>query len=332
MQSSKQPLSADFVRHIKKHFPFILGKKVLLAVSGGIDSMAMLHLFLETRKKLEITPVVAHINHNLRAESGRDAQFVDNFCQEHGIECYLSEIKKEFWADKKGNIEDRARRERYRLLEQLAQKSHISYIVTAHHRDDQVETVLMRILDRGTGLHGLGGIDEISDRGKWIYVRPLLIFSRESLECYMKGRDWVEDETNADTDLRRNLFRHEVIPYLERTVSLEVGGHVAQLADTARYYNEVLVVALGYFWESHRRSPQARAYLFTKEEVSEINDDFWLSALADLIRRERGYTFGARTLRDIVGFLRSDVALASYFPLTIRKEKGNIIFSIAARH
>lgn len=324
-------LSSAFTRHIKKRFPFLFGQKVLLAVSGGLDSMAMIHLFLEVHKRLGITLVVAHIDHNLRSDSGRDAQFVDNFCQEQGVECYLSKISEESWAAGKGNIEDRARRERYRLLEQTAKKRRIAYIATAHHRDDQVETVLMRILDRGTSLHGLGGINEMSNRGKLIYIRPLLIFSRKQLKSYMDGRAWVEDETNAETDLRRNLFRHEVIPYLEKAVSFEVGRHIAQLADTARYYNEVLAVALDRFWESHRRSSRSRRYIFTKREVAEMDDHFWMSALADLVRRERGYTFGARTLRDIVGFLRGDVMLASYAPLTIRKENGNTVFSIIAR-
>ncbi|HOW51581.1 MAG TPA: tRNA lysidine(34) synthetase TilS [bacterium] len=299
----------------------MLGQRILLAVSGGLDSMAMLHLFLETREKLKIIPIVAHINHNLRPDSGRDAQFVDNFCQEHGVECYLSEINEEFWDSGKGNIEDRARRERYRLLEKISRKCRVAYIATAHHRDDQVETVLMRILDRGTGLQGLGGIAELSASGKINYLRPLLRFSRRQLADYMADRAWIEDISNADIDIRRNLFRHEVIPRLEKVLGHPVGDHVARLAETAGQYDEVLSVALNHFWETHRRSPRSRAYLLTCSEIANYPDAFWLAAIAHLVRQARGYTFGARTLKDMVGFLRGDSAFASYQPLTIRKDK-----------
>gem|GEM_PF-1865862 len=293
--------------------------------------MAMLHLFLETREKLRVIPVVAHIDHNLRPDSGRDAQFVDNFCQEHGVECYLSEISDKFWVSGKKNTEDRARRERYRLLERIARRHRMPYIATAHHRDDQVETVLMRILDRGTGLCGLGGIPEISTRGKLFYVRPLLPFSRKKLEEFMHGRSWREDHTNADTDLRRNLFRHEVIPLLNRTLSTDVSAHISQLSDTSRHYSDVLAVALNYFWNSHRHSSRSHRYIFAREEITATSDHFWLSALAHLIRRERGYTFGSRALKDIVGFLRGEAAQAFYDPLTIRKNKDNVVFSISAK-
>ncbi len=188
----------------------------------------------------------------------------------------------------------------------------------------------MRILDRGTGLQGLGGIAEMLERGKYRYIRPLLPFSRKQLECYMTGRPWVEDPTNGSTDIRRNLFRHEVIPYLEKAVSLEVGGHIAQLSDTARDYNEVLAVALDHFWDFHRHSPQTPDYIFDKKELAGYTDDFILSALAHLLRRERGYTFGSRTLRDIVGFLRGASTEVAYDCLTIRKYRDKTVFRVGA--
>lgn len=322
-------LCSGFAGHLKKRFPFLRGQRVLLAVSGGLDSMAMLNLFLETEKKTGITPVVAHIDHNLRTDSGRDAHFVDKFCQEHGVESHLSEITIDFWAEKRGNVEDRARRERYRLLEKIARKCRIVSIATAHHRDDQVETVLMRILDRGTGLQGLGGIAEVSERGRYRYIRPLLPFSRKQLDCYMTGRSWVEDATNGSIDIRRNLFRHEVIPYLRRTITPDVDSHIVQLSDIASYQGEVLSFALDRFWDSHRRSTRSRSYLFSKEELTEYPDHFWVAALAHLLRRERGYTFGTRTLKDIIGFLRGEASDAFYPPLTIRKYKGEMLFKFS---
>lgn len=323
-------LRSQFIRHIRKHFPYIVGQRVLLAVSGGLDSMALLHLFLDTRSELGVTPIVAHIDHHLRKDSGRDAHFVDNFCQKHHVECSLEEIPRAFWKEKKGNIEDVARHERYRLLEQIARRRRLPYILTAHHRDDQAETVLMRILGRGSGLRGLAGIAAVSDRGKFRYIRPLLPFSRRELALFMSEKKWVEDKTNADTVLRRNFFRHKVLPFLEDAVGGDVVDHIIQLSDIASHHEIVLSAALDFFWEAHRASPRSFRYLFSRKEISSYPDNFWAAAIVHLVRRYRGYAFGARTVKDIVGFLRGPAKKADYAQVTIRKDGDKTVFVVSA--
>ncbi|HSA33256.1 MAG TPA: tRNA lysidine(34) synthetase TilS [bacterium] len=328
---SVPPLRWRFVRHVKKKFPQILGRKVLLAVSGGLDSMALLYLFLENSSELQVTPVVAHIDHNLRKDSRRDARFVDNFCQKHGLACSVAEIPPDLWKEKKGNREEIARNERYRILERIAKKKRIRYVLTAHHRDDQVETVLMRILDRGSGLRGLAGISDLLMRGNISYVRPLLSFSRKEIQDFMQGKRWVEDATNSDTAIRRNLFRHKVIPFLEETLGSSVGEHVAQLSDIAYGYDDVVGVALDSFWDMRRASPRSFRYLLSREEILLRSDRFWAAAMAHLVRRFRGQAFGARTMKDIVGFLRGAAERADYYPITIHNRGGKTIISIARR-
>lgn len=328
---SAPSLRSRFLRHIKKDCPFVVGQRILLAVSGGMDSMALLHLFLDTRCDLRVTPLVVHVDHSLRIDSRRDARFVDNFCQEHGLECFIEEIPKDLWKEKAGNREDVARNERYRILDEAARRKRIRYVMTAHHRDDQVETVLMRILDRGSGLRGLAGIADVMTRGSLSYIRPLLPFPREEIEAFMRGKRWVEDTTNTDTSLRRNLFRHEIIPFLERSLGPSVKNHVVQLSEIASGYEDVVGAALDSFWDMRRASPRSVRYLLSREEVRFRSDRFWATALAHLVRKFRGQAFGARTMKDIAGFLRGTADRADYAPLTIRKHKGNISISVSRK-
>lgn len=331
MPSAPAPLRTRFIRHVKKNFPRIRGQRVLLAVSGGMDSMALLHLLLDIGPEQGITPIVAHIDHNLRSDSRRDARFVDNFCQEHGLECFIEEIPKDLWKEKTGNREEVARNERYRILDKIAKRDRIRYVMTAHHRDDQVETVLMRILDRGSGLRGLAGISEVMVRNSVSYIRPLLPFPRKDIEVFMQGKRWVDDVTNADISFRRNLFRHRVIPFLEEVLGPSVGDHVVQLSDISSGYDEVVGVALDSFWDRHRASARSFRYLLSREEMLSRSDRFWATALAHLIKRFRGQTFGARAMKDIVGFLRGTAERADYYPLTIRNHGEKTIISISRR-
>lgn len=302
IEAVKKHLPQRMRRHIERNLPFLKGQRLLLAISGGLDSMAMLHLFLEVGDSLGIKIHVAHINHNLRDNSCRDAFFVDNFCREHGIPCFFSDISRDLWERIGSNRENVARQERYRLLEKSARAHRIRFILTAHHREDNIETILMRIFDRGTGLMGLAGIPEVDVRGTLTYVRPLLTFSRRDISSFMEGRPYVEDETNANLSFRRNLIRHKIVPFLEEHLSPQMGEHLLVLADQARSYREIMEVALDYFCDAHRSAPQSRKYLFLPEEVPRYPESFWRSVLAHLTRRHSGYSYGARTLRDAVRF------------------------------
>ncbi len=187
------------------------GSRVLCAVSGGADSMCLLHML---SRREDISLMAAHFNHQLRGEEAdRDEQFVRSWCEEYAIPFHLGsqDVRAEAQRRRMG-IEETARALRYGFLSQLAIKVKADRIATAHNAGDNAETVLMHLL-RGSGLQGLTGIEPV----RWKYVRPLLTTSRKEIEAYLiqHGVPHVEDSSNADDTYTRNRVRHQLIPLLE---------------------------------------------------------------------------------------------------------------------
>ena len=197
----------DFIRHYHMLSP---GDSVICAVSGGRDSMALLHLMLELQDALSVTVSAAHFNHALRGEeSRRDAEFVLQHCERLGIPVFMGQGDVAAYAKAHGlGIEAAARTLRYEFLESLSPGAKIA---TAHNAQDNLETMLMHLL-RGCSLHGLSGIPPVRGR----IIRPLLTYSPEELSDYLTQHHipHVEDSTNALDDCQRNRLRHHVIPLL----------------------------------------------------------------------------------------------------------------------
>ena len=189
------------------------GGKVLCALSGGSDSMCLLHLLSAMAEEGGFTLCAAHYNHHLRgAESDGDAAFVARWCEEHHIPYALGEGDVAAEAAKRNQgLEETARQLRYAFLTETAEALGCSRIATAHNADDNLETLLLH-LTRGAGLHGLAGIPP--RRGE--LVRPLLTTPRADIEAYLEAHHipHVEDSTNTDTKYARNKLRSQVIPVL----------------------------------------------------------------------------------------------------------------------
>jgi tRNA(Ile)-lysidine synthase len=202
----------NFTNHIENQLPFLKEARLLIAISGGLDSVVLTHLCHEL--KLDIT--LAHCNFNLRgAESDDDEAFVLELADNLDLEVFIERFStNEFAKDQKLSTQMAARDLRYNWFSELAVSLHFDYIVTAHHADDNLETFLIN-LSRGTGLSGLTGIPEINEH----IVRPLLPFSREQLELHAKDHHlkWREDSSNASDTYLRNKLRHHVIPVLKET-------------------------------------------------------------------------------------------------------------------
>lgn len=187
---------------------------VLVAVSGGVDSVVLLDLLHETRDRHGIGLVVAHVDHGIRPDSGAVARHVENLARQFGLPFELVVLGLGPDAS-----ETRARTARYRALREIARRHGARDILTAHHLDDQRETVLMRFLN-GSGPSGLAGMR----RKTRDLARPLLSFSRRSLVAYAKARglEWADDPSNLDPRHLRSWIRHEVMPRMkERLPSLE---------------------------------------------------------------------------------------------------------------
>lgn len=200
----------QFKQHITQKFPESVSGKTLLAVSGGVDSMVLLHLY----QALKLDFAVAHCNFQLRGtESNLDEKLVVYFCKKHDIPCFVERFDTmQFVESRKVSIQIAARELRYNWFKQICADNDYQFIATAHHLDDQVETFLINFT-RGTGIDGLVGIPEKNEN----IIRPLLIFSRDEILNYAaeNGVEWREDQSNATTKYLRNKMRHLVLPVLK---------------------------------------------------------------------------------------------------------------------
>jgi len=203
-------MQQKFLNHIDQNFPFLNGKKLLLATSGGLDSMVMVDLF----HKLNYTIAIAHCNFQLRGvESFEDQAFVQNYTEVNEIQFFVTQFDTEAFAnDYKLSTQVAARELRYSWFYELLETEKFDYILTAHHADDNLETFLINFV-RGTGLDGLTGIPAQND----IVIRPLLIFSRQEIEYYAKENsiEWREDSSNISDKYLRNKIRHNLVPILK---------------------------------------------------------------------------------------------------------------------
>lgn len=197
-------------KHINQEFSFLREAKLLIAISGGIDSVVLAHLC----KSLDYEFALAHCNFNLRGEeSDTDEDFVIELAEQLDVEVFVQSFDTEAYAkEQKLSIQMAARELRYNWFNELANHLQFDYVLTAHHADDNLETFLINFL-RGTGINGLTGIPKYKDK----YVRPLLDVSREAIEAYAKENNisWREDSSNSSRKYLRNKLRHEVVPILK---------------------------------------------------------------------------------------------------------------------
>lgn len=213
---------------------------VAVAVSGGRDSMALLHFLHENADALDCKVVAINVDHCLRENSARESAFVKEYCAEHRIHLYNFKVDvRKLSEDKKIGIEAAAREARYGIFEALLKKGVADKIALGHHISDQVETVLENIL-RGAGLGGAKGMEPIRDG---VYIRPFLETAREDINKYVYDHQipYVDDESNVDIAYTRNFLRNEIIPALkERFKSAEKNllAFSRSCADDNEYINE----------------------------------------------------------------------------------------------
>ena len=196
-----------FSKHIKKEFSFLKESKLLVCVSGGVDSMVLINLL----NRLKYNVSIAHCNFNLRDdESDIDEDFVKNYAITNSIpffsKSFITRIPKH-------SMQMAARNLRYKWFYSVLKVEELDYIITAHHLDDSLETFILN-LSRASGIEGLAGIKQLND----IIVRPLLIFSKNEILNYAKTNNikWREDSTNKKNDYQRNQIRNEIIPLLKK--------------------------------------------------------------------------------------------------------------------
>ncbi len=185
---------------------------IIAAISGGPDSMALLDLLCKIKEKKDITIVVAHVNHKLRKESEEEKDFVCDYATKRKLIYEYMEIK-EYQHD---NLENEARNKRYEFFKELVQKYKANYLMTAHHGDDLIETILMRLV-RGSSIKGYSGFREMLDMGTYKLVRPLISVTKEDILNYLDKNNlkYYLDKSNNSMIYTRNRYRKKVLPFLK---------------------------------------------------------------------------------------------------------------------
>lgn len=215
------------------------GGGTLVALSGGGDSVALLHVLHALSGRLGLTLEAAHLNHALRGgESDADEAFCREICETLGVPLHVRRLSPGDLDVRGESLETAARRERREFLRSLADERGCGRIATGHTRDDLAETVLQRLI-RGTGPSGLAGILPVSEK---LWARPLLGTPRTAGREYLRARgiSWREDSSNADTVFFRNRIRNNLMPVLEEQFSPGVSGSIARLAELSRVQEEFL--------------------------------------------------------------------------------------------
>lgn len=213
------------------------GSSILVGLSGGADSVALTCALLDLRERLGFRLVAAHLNHRIRgAESDGDAEFVRSMCVRLGIELIVEHA--DGLDASISNLEERARDARREFLLRIADRVQADFVALGHHRDDQAETVLMRLM-RGAGAAGMAAMAE---RGPGRLIRPMLSISRAEIREYLDARaiPFVDDSSNVSRDILRNRIRAELLPMLERDYAPGLSGRLVELADEMRSLDDLV--------------------------------------------------------------------------------------------
>ena len=212
---------------------------IVAGVSGGADSVCLFLLLEEYCKQKNAKLVTVHLNHKIREEAWKDAEYVKELCEEFGVPLHLFEEDVEAYAKQNGiGTEEAGRTARYRFFEQvLTEYGGHGKIAVAHHKGDLAETVLFHLF-RGSGISGLTGMMPV--RGN--IIRPLLNVTREEIEQFLleKGRNWCIDSTNQENTYTRNKLRNVVLPYAEKEICPQASVHVANAAKELTQIKELL--------------------------------------------------------------------------------------------
>ena len=210
------------------------GDKIVLGLSGGPDSICLLHILNRLKQDLDIELYAAHLNHQIRGiEAQKDALYFAQMCESMGITYFIKSIDVPKYCEDNGvSIEEGARKLRYEMFDEIKNKTKCNKIAIGHNLNDQAETVLMRIM-RGTGLQGLRGIEYIRENG---IIRPILDLERSEIEAYCKEHSLNPriDESNLESIYTRNKIRLELIPYMKDNFNSNIVESIVRMSNSLR--------------------------------------------------------------------------------------------------
>ena len=288
--------------------------KIAIALSGGVDSIVLFHLLVTEYKDSYKELVVFHINHGLREESYEEAEFVEKFVKDFDVKFYKEELSmSDLERDSHTSEEMLARELRYQAFNKMAKLEGVTKLLTAHHKNDQVENILMRLLTGRSIDHSLAICEEIEMAGLTIY-RPLLNSLKAELEEYAKEKNlhYYVDATNFDTDYTRNNIRHNIVPLLNDINS----GSFDNLINFANYYQNInnnLKKAILSNKDNYIFSRDEDKISLVKDKFLELNEEEMYFLLKDLITDELGvFDIKQKAIFDVVSSLKKNSGNKSY--------------------
>lgn len=208
-------MEEEILKTIKKYKLIESGDRVLVAVSGGPDSMCLLDILNKLKEKLKIEIAVVHVNHGIREEANEETEYIKRYCEKYNIKIYVKYANvTDLAKEEKVGLEEEGRKVRYEFFEETLEKTGFNKIAIAHNMNDKAETVLMNII-RGSGSVGLKGIDPIRDNK---YIRPLIETQRQDIEKYCEDNKLEPkfDKSNNDNTYTRNKIRNILIPFIKK--------------------------------------------------------------------------------------------------------------------
>ena len=288
--------------------------KIAIALSGGVDSIVLFHLLATEYKDSYKELVVFHINHGLREESYEEAEFVEKFVKDFDVKFYKEELNmSDLERDSHTSEEMLARELRYQAFNKMSKLEGVTKLLTAHHKNDQVENILMRLLTGRSIDHSLAICEEIEMAGLTIY-RPLLNSLKAELEEYAKEKNlhYYVDATNFDTDYTRNNIRYNIVPLLNDINS----GSFDNLINFANYYQNInnnLKKAILSNKDNYIFSRDEDKISLVKDKFLELNEEEMYFLLKDLITDELGvFDIKQKAIFDVVSSLKKNSGNKSY--------------------
>ncbi|GBD79281.1 tRNA(Ile)-lysidine synthase [Tetragenococcus halophilus subsp. halophilus] len=282
-------------------------ERILVAVSTGVDSMVLLHILERLQKKSDFTIGVAHVNHKLRKASDEEESFLRTYCQKHQLLFYTTSWKH----SPTSGMEEKARAFRYNFFREIMDDYHYQVLATAHHSDDQMETMIMKMVRDGNLFSAKGILANQSFGKSQALIRPLLHISKEEILNYsqQEGIDYFEDQTNTSFDMQRNRIRHQVIPLLKKE-NKQTLQHFQRLSCQIEAAQEVITDQQKQWYqtittENHNEFEiNLHAYL----KFSTAQQSFFWQELAKKARQYYNLTISAKQIEQLMKLLAREKA------------------------
>ena len=293
---------------IKKYKMIENGDSVIVAVSGGPDSISLLYTLIRLREKLNIKLTVAHVNHMLRDVADSETRYVEHFCECNYVDCFVKRVDvKKLAEEQKIGTEEAGRNVRYDFFEEVFEKIHAYKIAIAHNKNDNAETVLMNIM-RGTGLSGIKGIEPVRNNK---IIRPLIEMDRDSIDKYCSDKSLFPkfDETNLDNSYTRNKVRNLLIPYIKNEFNPNFIDGINRLAELATQEDSYIESVVEKEFNDILISENSQELNLDLQKFNELHDFIKSKVIFKCINELFGTTKGIEKvhIEDVIKLCRNNI-------------------------